>query len=109
MGSGGLKFQFIKDLRQQAPYPRINCPVVLVHALDDPDVSVATSFNFIRMHARLGLPVQAHILQSADPKEKLDHGLYHFAKPGSNISPNYKDILEQFFLEKRTGERTTTP
>lgn len=97
--SGGVRFQFIKDLRQYPPYPQIACPTVVVHAVDDQEVDVDFSLNFVRLHSRRGLPVEAHFLPNVRESQKIDHGLYHFAKTDAETFPTFKQVLLKHFAK----------
>ena len=96
-GSGGIRFEFVRDLQRWAPFPRVRCPTVLVHGLNDAEVDVGVSLDWVRSYARSGTPVSMHVLADVDAAQPIDHGLYHFAKSDAETLPSYKQILQQHF------------
>lgn len=95
--SGGLDYAFVRDLEQFPRFPEVACPTTVVHALDDADVNVEHAFGWVQLHARRGLPVTVHVLPTLDEAQKIDHGLYHFAKADSGCAPTFKQVLERQF------------
>ena len=97
-GSGGIGYAFVEDLRRYPPHPVVRCPAVVVHGLNDEEVDVAVSMAWVRHHARQGLPVSLHVLPDVDETQKIDHGLYHFAKPEAATFPTFQQLLQRHFV-----------
>eukprot|EP01047_Picozoa_sp_COSAG01_P079752 COSAG01_NODE_15249_length_1357_cov_3.207472_1_plen_179_part_00 len=93
--SGGLDYAYVLDHRRWPPFPLVQCPAVVVHALDDADVDVSHSLAWVKRHK--SLPVTLHVLPTLDPAQQLDHGLYHFAKPDADTQPTLRDVLLRHF------------
>lgn len=93
-GSGGLRWEFVADLRQHPPFPYVrSCPVVLVHGLEDAEVEPRVTMEWVRINA--AAVVGAHFLRGTSADAPMDHGLYHFAKPGATSVPTFVGLLRE--------------